>query len=231
MIKAVFFDVDGTLVDHKGAQYYGCRGLYNYLGLPGKVDFQAFLSKWDELTVYHYDSYVRRECSYTEQRRRRIIDLFAAFQLPLASEKSLEIYDIYLRYFEDGWTLFPDVLPTLDMLGNRLLWVITNGDRQQQVLKLKKTGILPRFQGVTAGGDYDFPKPATGMFELVCSQNNLAYEECVYVGEDYRMDMLPCKKLGIRGVLINRKKKKITDTDIIILDSFEQLPQVIDNMD
>lgn len=231
MIKAVFFDVDGTLVNHKNAQHYGCRELYNYLELSGTVDLQAFLRKWDELTVYHYDSYVRRECSYTEQRRRRIIDLFAAFQLPLEPEKALDVYDIYLRFFENGWTLFPDVLPALDLLKDRLLWVITNGDRHQQIQKLERTNILSRFQGITAGGDNNFPKPATGMFEQVCAQNGLAYEECVYVGEDYEMDMLPCKKLGIRGVLINRKRKTVSDPDIIILDSFEQLPQVIKNMD
>ncbi len=204
MITTIFFDLDGTLIDQKTAQNCACRTLYKKYGFDAVVSEVEFLKKWDSLTELHYESYLKRECTYMEQRERRVADLFEAYGIDMGTRTLLEIYDEYLYYFEINWKAFPEIKGSLEALKEYSLGILTNGDSAQQKQKLETTGIAQYFQYIVCAGDYPYAKPDIRIFKEVCKIAKVAPSEILYVGDSMQSDINPCLSLGINCVYLNR---------------------------
>lgn len=226
MIKYVFFDLDETLIDIKYAQNMAIVSLYKKFGFDKETDVNSFAKVWDDLTEFHYADYTQKRISYEEQRKRRVVDLFDTFdiEMPLLP---LEVYDVYLKFFEKNWICFEDVEITLKMLKSKgyKLGIISNGDYSQQVQKLKTTKIFDYFDYIETSSEFDVSKPNTKLYEKVFEKNNISPEEVFYVGDSYNNDYFPCTKLKIKSVLLSREglrdydlaKQITTLTDLIKL--------------
>lgn len=224
----IFFDLDGTLLDQKHAQNLGCEFLYKKYGFSRKDNLIGFLAKWDQLTKFYYDLYLKRQCTYEEQRVHRIIDLFQFYNIEMNGINPLQYYNEYLQIFESSWTLYDDVTTSLNALhSNYKLGIITNGDVTQQTQKLENTGIINYFSTIVAAGEFDFSKPDPRIFTIACDRAAVKYDECCYVGDSYRTDILPCKMLGIYGIYINRAGKSVNDSEIIQIDLLTDIPNYI----
>ena len=208
-MKYIFFDLDITLIDVKKAQYAAIEDLYNIYKFDRVIDVTSFIKKWDELTDYHYAFYTRKEISYEEQRNRRIIDLFECYNMKL-DKTPKEIYDIYLKSFEDNWSLFDDVYNVIEKLYNTgyKLGVISNGDFNQQIDKLKRTGIYKFFEIVTTSSEYDYSKPNPKLYETIIQRFNFDKNEMIMIGDQVEKDVLPCLSIGIDAIWLNRKEKE-----------------------
>lgn len=208
-MKYIFFDLDITLIDVKKAQYAAIEDLYNIYKFDNIVDVDTFTKKWDELTDYHYAFYTRKEISYEEQRNRRIIDLFECYNMKL-DKTPKEIYDIYLKSFEDNWSLFDDVYNVIEKLYNTgyKLGVISNGDLNQQTDKLKRTGIYKFFEIVTTSSEYDYSKPNPKLYEAIIQRFNIDKNEMIMIGDQVEKDVIPCLSIGIDAIWLNRKEKE-----------------------
>lgn len=225
MINTIYFDIDGTIIDIKKAQNLACEYMYKYYRFDEKDNLENFLKKWDELTEYHYPFYTRKEISYDEQRRRRIIDLFGHYGVEIKAEDALKIYAVYLEKFENSWILFDDVLPALEKMknANYKMGIISNGELAQQSQKLEKTGILGYFSAILTSSELSFSKPDLRIFKVACKNIGIGYGDLCYVGDDYEKDILPCKKLGIKAIYINRTNSVINDDEITQVDSFDKI--------
>ena len=220
MIKYVFFDLDHTLIDTKTAEDFAANNLYNIYGFNKIASFQDFLKKWNELTKNYYKLYTTKQISHEEQRIKRIEGLFAAFNQPLV-ELPLHVYDKYLKFCEDAWKAFPDAnstLKSLKKLGYKI-GLISNGDFQKQVSKLKKIKILKYFDYVNTSSECDYSKPDVRLFKSVFYSNDIPVNEVCYVGDSYEKDYIPSVEAGCSAVLVNRKnlifnKKVVQITDL-----------------
>lgn len=226
MISTIFFDLDGTLIDQKTAQNEACLTLYRCYGFSTAVSEGDFIRKWDSLTEFHYDAYLRRECTYNEQRERRIVDLFAAYGIDRTGKEPLAIYDEYLYYFEKNWRPYPEVKECLEALKGYRLGILTNGDTTQQNQKLEATGLASYFFYVVCAGDYDYAKPDPRLFEAACQLAGVPVSDCLYVGDSFKSDIAPCLTLGMPCVFINRKNKKVEE-GICAVPTCEAIPAIV----
>lgn len=232
MITTIFFDLDGTLIDQKRAQNIAILSLYKKYGFDLVCSIETFTNEWNKLTEFHYDSYLRREISYDKQRLLRIVDLFSNFHVVIPNNIApLSIYGEYLCVFENNWTVYSDVIPTLSSIANYKLAIISNGEAKQQIEKLEKTGINKFFNDVVVASDYFYAKPHRDLFRIACERQHIKYEECCYVGDNYSTDMVPCKNIGIRGIFINRKKEPIIDPQISIIETLTEIPDILKELD
>ena len=95
-------------------------------------------------------AYLEGDCSFSEQRRRRLRQFLPLLGQPVPMEdEALDSWFSvnYLRFYEDAWDVFSDVRNCLELLRGMpippLLGVITNGDRDQQTAKLSRCQLLP----------------------------------------------------------------------------------------
>lgn len=196
----IFFDIDDTLLDYKASQDTAALEFAKrhtaHIQNP-----ENFPARWDEVTKRHMARYLSRELSFQEQRRCRICDVLG---LDLTPQEADKIFDEYYEIYEESWRLFPEVESVLNKLTDYALGVITNGDRDHQISKLDKLGILTHFTEIVTPACAGAAKPDVAIFRHAASRSGKLASECWYVGDSYSTDYEGALSAGYRSVWLNR---------------------------
>ena len=232
-IKAVFFDLDGTLrhsVPEGGAvstAYAASLGL-----LVNKADrlramrweYQYWASSADlrdDLLAHSSDT----DNFWIEYSRRRLIALGAApdWALEHAPQVSAHMGEMYKPE-----SIVPDdvrrMLPQLQQAGYSMA-VISNRDRPFKDILISH-GLSEFFPYSLAAGEVDIYKPEPGVFEHALKQTNLTARETVYVGDNYYADAIGARLAGLEPVLYD-PNGIFPDADCTTIRSFDELLSVI----
>ncbi|AWB85741.1 HAD family hydrolase [Mycetocola zhujimingii] len=205
--SVVLFDLDDTLLDHRGAV---SRGILRHVDLsPGHLvvdDRDAAVTLWHSLEEQHYHRYLSGELTFAGQRRARARDFAAAHGVSLGDAEADTWFDTYFDSYRTSWQLFDDALPCLDRLqdaGTRV-GIITNGEPDHQQLKLDRIGLADRFEHVVASGAVGFAKPDPRIFHEACRLFGVAPSDAAYVGDRLETDAIGAAHAGLTGVWLNR---------------------------
>jgi len=236
MIKAVIFDIDGTLVDNDAAERAAVQRIrrsYKPLSAGSETEVGDI---WRRESERFFEEYINGRLTFNEQRVARVQAVFEHFGETISRDQASVVFNRYLHEYEVSWTLYEDVLPCLDSLKKYKLAVVSNGDSLQQRAKLSRTGLLDYFNPIVISADINVAKPDSRIFEYCLLRLGLRREESVYVGDSYEKDMVGARNAGILGVMIDREKKKedcmIGETRVInsLSDiwAVTSLPQYVD---
>jgi putative hydrolase of the HAD superfamily len=198
----IFFDIDGTLIDHASASAAASLALYDQFA--GEIPFlrDEFPSAWERIMNRHFDRFCRGEISLWDQRRARIRESFSAPELSDAEADSR--YFVFIREYEQLTRAYGDAAPCLERLAGRQLGVISNGAREQQFGKLRRAGLLSYFSVTVFSEDTGRGKPDPSIFREACRRAGKDPGECVHVGDDLTNDIHASHALGIRPVWVDR---------------------------
>ncbi len=233
MLRAVLFDLDGTLMDHDAAR---TAGLHGHLSewLPGaEADELARLGQeWERLEALHYDEYARGECSFTEQRRRRVQGIHVVLQSEPTHELDADAwFSAYLRHYRAAWRAFDDVLPALVALAAAqpaiALGVVTNGEGEPQRAKLAAIGLDGRFAVVVASGEAGVAKPASAIFALACERLGVERAQTAHVGDRLDLDAEGAAAAGLRGVWLDRRGTAPGPAHVARISTLHELPAAL----
>jgi putative hydrolase of the HAD superfamily len=207
VIGAVIFDLDGTLVDHLGAQAMALDAGLERFGLSGGRD--DLVVQWRRLERRHMDEFLAGECSFAEQRRRRLAAFLPLLRAAVPDDAANEQWwSAYAADYEAGWTLYPDVLPCLAafraMEPRPRLGVLTNGDSRQQRAKLARFELLDMFDKVVVSADIGVAKPHPDSFLTACRLLEVAPSNALFVGDWLELDALASIEAGLVGVWLDR---------------------------
>jgi putative hydrolase of the HAD superfamily len=205
MIKAVLFDLDGTLIDHRSAGREALRQLLRQEPAARRVPFVKLERRWLKVTGRYLRKYLSGRMSFDEQRIARVRALWSGFGGRLSAAAALEKFDQYLNGYEAPWRLYGDVWSGLDGLAGWKLGIVTNGDPRQQRQKLIETGIADRFAALAISGESGFAKPDPRLFAACLSQLAVKPEEAVFVGASFRNDWLGARRAGMRAIWLARE--------------------------
>jgi len=233
----IFFDIDGTLIDHLSASSAACLALYDHFA--GQIPFSRdeFPAAWESIMDRHFNRFTRGEISLWEQRRARIRDSFGAPELTDAEAD--ERYHVFIREYEALTRAFDDVVPCLEKilptsrksgekLGTRRLGIISNGAADQQLGKLRRAGILDYFS-VTAFPEHTgFGKPHPSIFQEACRRAGEDPRNCVHVGDDLVNDIDASHALGIRPVWIDRIGRVNSEVQAARITSLTELVEMLE---
>ncbi|MFD3444692.1 HAD family hydrolase [Microbacteriaceae bacterium 4G12] len=225
-VSAVAFDLDGTLLDHRTASASAFEHLVRELG--GTVT-PGLQQAWWEAEDRHFEAWRQGLISFDEQRRRRLRDILplvgsvearpgdAGFRARglqdgdlsgrgLSDERLDRIFGIYLAAYESAWCVFPEVAAVLDAVRSAGIPVglLTNGSERQQEEKLARTRIRDRFDVVCTSEALGVAKPDPQAFATLCSRLGVPPAEVLFVGDDYRADILGARAAGLRTYFVDR---------------------------
>ena len=215
MINGIVFDLDGTLLNHDGAELAALSKLYPTL-LAGENEpqrwpaFPDFAAAWHEAAERGWQRYVAGELTFAAQRTWRVQQVLAMQQdseadsQPPTEQEVSDIFARYLAFYENSWSLYPDVLPCLEALSAYPLGLITNGDGNQQRQKLQRTGIAEYFTSVVISGDIGVAKPQREIFERSAEELGLNPSELLFIGDNPQADVLGAIQAGWQCIWLNR---------------------------
>ena len=209
-IKAILFDLDDTLLDGKTAQNKALNDFKeSFQGLK-QIEKAELEEKWREITLKHYDTYQKGIITFEESRIRRMKDLFLLIGEHISDEEAKERFKVYKSLYEKNWTAFNDVIDVLEKVKHSYkLAIVTNGDSVQQREKLDKIGITKYFDQITISSEVGSAKPDKEIFEVTCNKLHVKPEECVMIGDKFKVDVTGGRNLGMASIWANRKNEKI----------------------
>lgn len=232
-IKAIFFDLDGTL---RHSVPSGGDVFSDYvitLGLEVDWEMRLRAMRWehlywassvdlrDDLLAHSGDT----ENFWIEYSRRRLIALGASPEwavefAPQASKHMGEFYKPESIVPED----VRRALPQLKQAGY-LLAVISNRDKPFQDL-LQAHGIGEYFDFSLAAGEVNVYKPEPGVFEHALRRVDLSAKQAIYVGDNYYADVIGARRAGMRPVLYD-PLGIFPDPDCTAIKSFDELNSIL----
>ncbi|RCG28987.1 HAD family hydrolase [Sphaerisporangium album] len=209
-VRALLFDLDGTLIDHDAAASLAlAETLATTPDVPSDLNREHAARRWTELERHAMDRYAAGELTFPGQRRLRIVSLAAELGLGAWDDTRADVwFATYLRHYEAAWRLFPDVRPMLDTLIERQphvrLGVLTNGDSEQQRHKLRAVGLAADLPHVIISSEVGAAKPSPVIFERAADLLGLPPGRIAYVGDRLRTDALAATKAGMHGIWLTR---------------------------
>jgi putative hydrolase of the HAD superfamily len=156
-------------------------------------------------------------------------DVYGIFFRELGISASNGLIDTVYAEFTDlaNYRLFEDVVPVLQRLrdvGMRL-GVISNFEEWLERL-LDLLGVTAFFDVRVISGVEGMEKPDPRIFELAMSRAGVDAAVSVHVGDDPRMDVEPAAALGMRPVLIDRRRR-FPEATATRITSMGELPGVL----
>jgi HAD superfamily hydrolase (TIGR01549 family) len=208
-IKAIFFDLDGTL---RHSVPTGAEVFTDYAKTLGlRVDEEARLRA------------IRWEHFYYSRRRLTALGASREWALEFAPRISLHMGEVY----KPDSIVPEDVRRTLPQLkeAGYLLAVISNRDQPFQDV-LDGHGIGEFFDFSMAAGEVSIWKPEPGIFEHGLQRANVAAREAIYVGDNYYADVVGARGAGLQPVLYD-PLGIFPEPDCTTIKSFDELNSVI----
>ena len=106
--------------------------------------------------------------------------------------------------------LYEETFKVLDALkGKYALLLLTNGSPELQNTKLDITPeLVPYFDQIVISGDFGKGKPDPTIFEHALQLMNINADEAIMVGDNLMTDILGASRVGMKSVWINRHDKE-----------------------
>ena len=233
-IKAIFFDLDGTLrqsvpsADEIMNEFLRGQGVNidqhdHLLGMRWEYSYWADSPDLREDIVAHS---MDTDKFWVEYTKRRLLALKLSMEqsTELAPKVSLHMAEMYKPE-----SIVPEdvqrVLPQLKQAGY-MMAVISNRDKPFQET-LDSHGLSEYFDFSLAGGEVDIYKPHPGIFEHGLRRANVRARETVYVGDNYFADVIGARRAGLQPVLVD-PNGIFADADCTKIKSFDELISVIE---
>jgi putative hydrolase of the HAD superfamily len=225
---AILFDIDGTLMDDDRAVLLALVSFHAIYGRRLGISADDLITRWKELLNIHFGRYLACEISMQQQRRARVLDLFAASNINLSPETADRVFAAYESAYCASWTAYPDALPTLKALNGYVLAILSNGDLAQQTRKLEVCGAASHFVGIFVSSEMGCSKPAPEAFLRACQRLDIPPQRCMYVGDNLETDLRGSTSAGLMGVWLDRAHSG-TDPgpETHVIHNLSELPALI----
>jgi putative hydrolase of the HAD superfamily len=237
VIKAIFFDVNGTLTDIRTDE--GSDEVYRVVS--NLLSYQGIFTGRQKLRALYYE--IMEEQKKRAGERHPEFDAVAIFQeiinrlatdytRSLPGEKlhqlPLLLAETYRAATRQQLKPYPGVEETIRQLHERYpLAVISDGQSAYARAELNAVGLTRYFSPIIVSGDYGYRKPDSRLFANAMAAMNVQASEAVYVGNDMYRDVYGARKVGMKSVFFKSnqgcQEREGVEADYIIY----QFPELL----
>jgi FMN phosphatase YigB (HAD superfamily) len=232
-VKAVFFDLDGTLRHNlpNGGEVFNEQALHLGLNLSDEDRLRA--ARWEHFYFASSPELIKDQQSYNEDPEAFWLN-FAARRLtamgcpPTKVEEFGAVISVYMRDSYKPVVHVPsDAIPALVSLKEAGLTLGMVSNRQRSYGdELAQIGLKELFEFSLAGGEIAAYKPEPQIFHKALEMAGTTAEQSVYVGDNYFADVIGARGAGLRPVLYD-PEGVFPDADCEVIRSFQELPDLL----
>ncbi|WP_297069001.1 TIGR02253 family HAD-type hydrolase [Thermococcus sp.] len=187
-MKAVLFDIDGTLLTEQPLILLFLPQVYDRISKKFGISKEEARRQFLGEILGRRDTYDWHDWNF----------FFRLFNVNIQ-------YEELLREYPHKLTVYPDVIPTLKWLKENgyKLGVVTSGPEYQR-LKLKLTGLSKYFNVIITRDKVNAIKPEPRIFLAALESLQVKPQDALMVGDSLSQDVYGAKNLGMVAVWINR---------------------------
>lgn len=197
MYKAIFIDIDDTLLDYVPC----CREAYDTAMPDHPEHFQLFFDIAGRLFS---------EAKHGKHTIAEVMDLYPKeFMASIGYPQ--ESVEPFTRAFRAAWgkthTLVPEAKEMLDALKSKgyRLFAASNSFAHLQRSRLEQAGILHYFEDTYISMDIGYDKPDVRFFEEALRRSGLQPSEVLMIGDSMTTDILGAQAAGIEALFFDRR--------------------------
>ena len=231
MIKAVFFDFYNTLATHHPPREEAWVNACRELGI--KVEARALFNSLPAADTYWRDENSRSPIDKRTPEEK--IDFYTEYATRILRGAGVDVtrdmvLQILAKLRQHKWEFkaYDDALPTLEGLKSRglILGLITNviQDMESTYIEL---GLQPYLDFKVTSSEVGHDKPRPEIFMAALKKAQVKPEESVYVGDQYHLDIVGARSVGIKAALIDRNDYFPDITDCPRIRSLTEITQYV----
>lgn len=118
-------------------------------------------------------------------------------KVALTDDQADAAFEPYARAYREAWKVVPDCSQFLIATRGIRKAIVTNGEREQQLEKIRACGLFEHFEVIVTPADCGHWKPAPGIFAAALARLGVKADRCMMIGDDLNRDILPAKALGM----------------------------------
>ncbi len=232
-IKAILFDLDGTLRHHLPSGGEVFVEYLQSLGMNISAENKLRAEHWEHLYFASSPEIQADNETFKDDlkafwvnfTKRRLVALgireTAAIELaPKVSDYMGEFYKPEVYVPEEAYTLLTSLKESGYVLG-----VVSNREEPFQE-ELKNLKLDSYFHFTLAAGEVKSYKPDTLIFERALDIAGTSAQESMYIGDNYFADIVGSRRAGLMPVLYD-PVSLFPDADCTVIKSFTELPELL----
>jgi putative hydrolase of the HAD superfamily len=186
--KIIIFDLDDTLYDSR---------IFTFQGFWSVSIFLSKITNVDKKIIYY------KILSFSKKNNKRAFNMILE-NLNLPKKYLVKLLSIY-RYSNKKLFLYEDAKYLLNFLGYKRSFLITDGNKKMQAIKIKSLKISKYFKKIFITNQYGIKnnKPSIFCFEKIRKLEKTTFNNLVYIGDNPKKDFL-VKKYGITTIRLKR---------------------------
>lgn len=209
MIKVIFFDFWGTLVEN--GVWSPIKQVRTILGI--KDSFEDYV--------------VRMEKAMMTTKFGSLREAFQALCEEFKITATTEQMESLVGMWNKSWMLarpYDETISTLQRLQKKYnLVLVSNTDGFSIDSVLEKFGLRQYFKEVFLSYEMGKIKTDKEFFPRVLENLGIQAEECMMVGDSIQSDVVPAQAVGIKAVLLDRRNQREAEVKITNLSELENL--------
>ena len=224
-VKHIFFDLDHTLWDFDKNSALSFQQIFEEEHI--EIDYETFIKAYSPVNFKYWKLYREEKISKEDLRYSRLKDTFEILNYTVEDDLIHIIANNYISYLPNYNHLIEGSIELLDYLKDKYqLHIITNGFKEVQYSKLKKSHIFKYFDHIVTADCVGVKKPNPKVFKYALDQVNSKPEDCVMIGDSYEADVMGAFSVGMLPIHFDLHKTN-SSNGILNVSSLLSLKQYI----
>lgn len=225
MIKAILWDIDGTILDFLASQASSIRKRFDEYNLGECSD--TMLDRYSQINQHYWELLEKQEVTKQEVLVNRFVDFFN--EMGIDSSLAEKFNSDYENGIPDNIVFLGNSMDVLQQLKGKVKqYAVTNGAYSVQEKRLRLSKLDQVFDGVFISDSVGYEKPSVDFFNFVFDNiDSFDKDEIMIVGDSLTSDMRGGNNAGIKCCWFN-PNKNINNQGVKIDYEITNLNQVFD---
>ncbi|HEY3252191.1 MAG TPA: HAD family hydrolase [Ignavibacteria bacterium] len=229
-MKAVLFDLDDTLFDHRHSMRTGLAVLQKKYDCFSELTLDEFEQQHIRLmNEIHLSKILRGEITLEEGRALRFKRAFTLFGINAPDEIANDAADFYRKTYSSVTRLKPGAEALLKEIKKQYkTGIVTNNLIEEQTRKLKECEIEHLVDVMVTSEEAGVVKPDPLIFNMALERLDCSVSDVIMIGDSWEVDIMGAHKLGMRCIWVNTYNEyRICDGVAVEISSLEDTAKIL----
>jgi putative hydrolase of the HAD superfamily len=204
-VRAVLFDMDDTLFDHRHSSRSGLMAMQQRYPCFQQTTIDELEQTYMVLLEEIHLQVLLGEMNLDQARIVRMERLFAQFDEQSSRATVEEATRMFRETYQASRQVVLGTVALLEALRPHVkIGIVTNNILLEQQEKLRYLGLETHIDALVVSEEVGIVKPEAGIFRVALERLQCSAEETVMIGDAWQNDIIGARAAGIRAIWLNR---------------------------